>query len=1252
MQVRLLGPFQLEEGGRQIRLGGKRQKAVLAQLVLHANAVVPSEQILIQLWGEDTPPSAANSLQAAISRLRRVLPPGRLVTRGPGYLLHLMPQESDLQEFGHLFAEGRGALAAGDPDTAARTLRVALALWHGPALADFRYEPFAQAEIARLEDLRLECLEERMEADLATGQGGHLVPQLHELVAEHPLRERLRGQLIRALYRSGRQSDALDAFHGARKILRDELGLEPSPELVRLHRAVLAHDKDVLARPNAPPPVAPLRRRLVTVLSLQLHYQALDPEAVDLLHERTQSVFAPIVQRYGGTVFSPDRDRLIGLFGASSLHEDDALRAVRAGVEARDELGRDPGPRPAAAVGIATAEGLVGGDRSPAVSGDVMSRAAALAEAASVDDILIDLQTLRLCSSVVDVQQVGGDRYRLVSAHPGAPAGVSPDGPMIGRDAELRALHAVVRQATTWRRAFLALVTGEAGLGKSRLVTELTAGLTADARFLVGRCLPYGDGITFWPLREMVRHALGGAESLGRLVDLLRPDPDAEIVAYRLMTALGTADRGAVDNAEIFWAARRLFEALASHGPLVVVFEDLHWAEPMLLDLVESVALQAGAAPLVLVGITRPELLEDRPDWAAGVTDKVHVELSPLAPPAARRLLVTLAAGEPITSATATHILETGGGNPLFLEQLVLSLREGEWVSGQSPTLPATIQALLAARLERLGPAERDVLLSAAVEGKDFTQALVERVLGHPLGQQVRRHLLALIRKGLVQPRTGGGPEDHSFRHVLIQQVAYRSIPKMQRARLHEQLADLFELLPDEGPYGLHEIVGYHLEQSALYHDQLAPSTAGPSTQARRGARHLETAGESASARGDAVAAGSLLRRAAALMERDPPSHARILTGLAEALTETGEFESARQSLLTAQRIAADRGDAGGMAHTQVLRLGLDMQVHPESASIAVASHAPELRQIFEQSADPLGLCRVEMLQAAVDWNLARSELAERAWNTALGHAREAGASREEVRCLTWLASAATWGPTPVDQAIDRCESYLEQIGGQPSCTVFISLLLAMLHAMRGGFRNARSLLTRSLSVLDEFGGTLTAVITAQPIAFVAMLEGDPIAAEHHLRSEYESLSRLGHQSQLATAAALLAQAIVAQNSDRHDEIDALLEVSRQAGGGEDVSAEIIADGAQARSLASRGRQREAEAMAAAAVGRAESTDLISQHGDACVDLAWVLGVGGKPSPARAALGTAHRLFERKGNRAAAHMAGKVLAHLVPIEDD
>ena len=870
MRVRILGPFQLEEGGQRITIGGVRQRAVLASLLLHGNEIVPSEQLLVDLWGEDAPPSAANALQAAISRLRRVLPPGRLITTDPGYALRIFPEELDVKEFEQLVSEGRDVLAAGAAAQAARTLSQALSLWQGPALADFRYEPFAQAEIARLEELRLACLEERIEADLALGSAGALVAQLRRLVSEHPVRERLRGQLMLALYRSGRQTEALEVYREFRSVLREELGLDTSPLLRELEAAILRHDPVLSAAPTATG--VPLARGPVTVLCVVLQVAsrsgaALDPEALGVVDEQAVSGLTAVLERYGGKLAISASERLVGVFGVASVHEDDALRAARASLEARNALAteagillRQYGVSLACRFGLATGEALVGGPGPLGFTGDAEAQAVMLAEAAEPGQILISRQTQELAAAAIETESAGPDRFFLRSAHPGVrPLALRLDAPLVGRDEELHQLEAACATATRERVTMLVTVIGEAGLGKTRLVHEIAGRFGREMNILTGRCLPYGEGITFWPLREVVRQA-GGGDSPDKIQALLDGQADAAQVAERLSRALGPGNQGRSDGAEIFWAARRLLETLAQSRPLLVVFEDLHWAEPTFLDLVESLAVQPGRSPLVLVCIARPELLEQRPVWAARAARAVSIDLTPLADGPAAALLDALAGDQRIPPPTRARVLETAAGNPLYLEQLAVSLSE-QAGSQIRPVLPPTIQALLAARLQRLGPGASSALARAAVVGKDFGVDAVRELLPPEARGPLSRNLQTLVAKGLVQrgPPDRSRAEQYSFRHILIQEAAYRAIPKSLRAELHHRFADWLEYVVGEPATQGAEILGYHLEQSVRYRNELRPAEAQSSPLPRRAAAHLETAGRAAHDRGDALAAVNLL---------------------------------------------------------------------------------------------------------------------------------------------------------------------------------------------------------------------------------------------------------------------------------------------------------------------------------------------------------------------------------------------------------
>jgi DNA-binding SARP family transcriptional activator len=1269
MQVRILGPFQVEETGRRITIGGVRQRAVLADLALHANEVVPSEQLLVDLWGEDSPPSAANALQAAISRLRRVLPRSRLITTAPGYSLRIFPAELDVRQFEQLLAEGRDALAAGNAVDAAAMLDQALSLWRGPPLADFRYEPFAQAEIGRMEELQLACLEERAEAHLALGSAGEVAAELRSLVSEHPLRERLRGQLMLALYRAGRQTEALEVYREFRSTLAEELGLEPSSALSDLEAAILRQDPALSPGPasaRAPlpgpaPAGTPLARRPVTVLCVVLQMTsgsgtALDPEAHEVVHEHVAAGLTAVLERYGGKLAISDSDRLMGVFGVASLHEDDALRAAQASLATRaalaaeaDTLRRRQGMSLVCRFGLATGEVLVGGSGLLGFAGDVGARAVTLAEAAEPGQILISAPTQQLAAAAIETERTGPDRFVLQSA----PAGVRPlavrlDAPLVDREEEMGLLQAAYAKATRERVTMTVSVIGEAGQGKTRLVQESAGRLGREVNVLTGRCLPYGEGITFWPLREVVHQAAGGHDSPERIKALLGGEADAAGVAERLHRALGPGNQGRADASEIFWAARRFLEIQARSQPVLVVFEDLHWAEPTFLDLVESLALEPGHAPIALVCVARPELLEQRPAWAVKADRAVSIELPPLDEGPAASLLDALTADQRLPPSTRARLMDTAAGNPLYLEQLAVSLTEQ--TGSDRPALPPTIQALLAARLQRLGPGAGSVLARAAIIGKDFSLEAVRELLPPEARDPLGRNLQTLIARGLVQEGPGRSPaEQYSFRHILIQQAAYRAIPKSLRAELHQRFADRLEFGRPEPVPGLAEIVGYHLEQAVRYGNELWPAEAPSAALSLRAAGHLETAGRAALDRGDDLAAVNLLDRAAGLLPDDDPALARLYTSLGPALTEAGQFEKARATLDHAQRIAAAAGDEGQRAHARVQSLLLGLELNPHEAAAEITRALPELRREFDRSQDELGICRTLQLEAALHWNHARSAAAENAWQRAAQYARRVNDRRELAEILTWLASAALWGPTPAPEGIRRCEEYLDEIGNLPFGRAVILHHLAGLYAMQDDITTADATLTRAQTLLRALSPTVTTAVT-QPAALVAMLVGDPATAETRLRLEYQFLDGMGERRYLATTAAKLARAIAAQGQSRYDEALDLLAISREAADGGDLSAQAVGQGLSARILADRGHHREAEGLARSAAALEAQADLLSEHADTLLDLAHVLVAAGRFPEAHDAATQALDLYQRKGNLPGARESLRCLSRYSPPE--
>jgi DNA-binding SARP family transcriptional activator len=1254
MEVCLLGSLELAEDGLPVAVGGVRQRAVLALLVLYANQVVPAERLLLELWGDDAPPTAVNALQAAVSRLRRALPQGRLITRPVGYLFRAAPQEVDVERFEQLLASGREALARGAAADAAGLLRRALALWRGPALADFRFEPFAQAEIARLEELRLDCIEERIEADLALGAAGELVGELQRLTAEEPLRERLRGQLMLALYRSDRQADALAVYRDLRNLFAEELGLEPAPALRELEAAILRQDPAV-GMPMAPPVSAPTPvRKPVTVLCVELGVAAgaaagLDPETLDVVLGDALAALGSALERHGGKLAAVAGERILGVFGVPTLHEDDALRAAQAALAGRSALAAT-----AAALeqnralsltmrgGLATGEALVGGPEPPGFSSDAIGRAVELAASASAGEILVSEATLQLAAGALEVEHTGPGRVRLQAAQVGArPRTVRLDAPLIGRDAQRSRLGEAFTRALRERAPVLVTVLGEAGIGKTRLARELAAYLAGESTVLVGNCLSYGEGVTFAPLRELVGQTGAGEGGREEVEALLAGEADAERVAECLSAALSPRGEGVFSAVEIFWAARRLLETLARREPLLVILDDLHWAEPTFLDLVEALAAQAEDAPMLLLCLARLELLEQRPAWPAGARRALSIQLEPLADDDAATLLDALA--EVPTARGRKQLLEAAAGNPLFLEQLVASLGEQRRADGLP--LPPTIQALLAARLERLGPGERAVLARAAVLGMSFAVPAITEVLPEQARPPLGRHLRALVAKGLVEPRRSNttAEEDFRFRHILVQQAAYRSVPKSLRADLHERFAGWLQRGVGHGADD-DETLGYHLEQAYRHRTELGRTGPQERALAAQAAERLAAAGRGALARGDLPAGARLLERAVMLLPPEDSARSALLPTLGLALLESGRLADADRILGE----AIERASAGNNPRLEA-RARLEQQfVRLQAGSSRGIAQARQVGDaalaVLAGHGDDLGQCRAWCLRAWIEWTRAQIAVADDAWRLAAEHARRAGDQRELFEILGWRASAAVWGPARVSQAIARCTTIRDQVRASPVAVAVTLHPLGLLHAMDGDFDQARRLVRQGNEILDEFDRLHSAVSHHE--ALVELLAGQPAAAEERLRLGYRRLEEMGERALLATTAAMLAQAVHAQG--HLQEANAFCQVSERTAAAEDLPTQVKWRGVRAKLLGWEGRTGEAAALARQAVRLAARTDMLTMRADALLDLAEVLRLSGPSAEADAAARQALALYERKEDRVSAARARPLLAAGTP----
>jgi DNA-binding SARP family transcriptional activator len=584
MEFRVLGPLEVVERGGALNLGGPKQRAVLALLLLHANEVVPTDRLIDDLWGERPPKTAGAYLQNCVSRLRKVLGAGVLETRPPGYVLSVDPDRVDARRFERLVGEARGLPA---PERAA-ALHDALALWRGPALADFAFEEFAQSEAARFEELRLTALEGRLQAELELGLHGEVAGEVEALAARHPSREGLRRLQMLALYRSGRQADALRAYQEARLALIEGMGIEPGEELRALERMILAHDPalDLVPVGRAPEPEVRAARKKVAVLFAELVLpDGLDPEAELRLASGCLAAASSVIAGHGGAARQLLGEEIVAVFGVPVSHEDDALRAVRAGLELRAAVERG-----GVAIRSAVEAGEVFvGDEGPGITGAALTAGRRLKEASAPGELLLGAGALRLVGHAVDVVP-SGEGFRLLRlVEDASPAARHLEAPLVGRAVELEQLRAAAGDAVRARACRRVLVLGDAGIGKTRLGAELVASLDEGFDVLAGRCAPYGEGATYLPLAEALRQAVGPGDARPRIERRLAGDEDAATVAGLLAGVIG-ASTSAASGDETFWAVRRFLEKLARQRPLILLLEDLHWAEPTLLDLVEYLA--------------------------------------------------------------------------------------------------------------------------------------------------------------------------------------------------------------------------------------------------------------------------------------------------------------------------------------------------------------------------------------------------------------------------------------------------------------------------------------------------------------------------------------------------------------------------------------------------------------------------------------------------------------------------------------
>jgi class 3 adenylate cyclase/tetratricopeptide (TPR) repeat protein len=999
-------------------------------------------------------------------------------------------------------------------------------------------------------------------------------------------------------------------------------------------------------------------RKTVTVLFADvaestLLGERLDPESLRRVMSRYFERTREVLERHGGTVEKFIGDAVMAVFGMPELHEDDALRAVRAATELRqalaslnEELERELGVRIGIRVGVNTGE-VVAGDGSSGqmlVTGDPVNVAKRLEEAARTGEILVGETTRQLVENATVLEPredftVKGKvepvvAWNALAVIEGAPAYARRlDAPLVGREEELQVLQGAFNAAVAERSCRLFTIVGPAGIGKSRLAAELCAAVRDQARVLTAPCLPYGDGITFWPLVRIIG-LLGSDEGVR---DVLAGVEDAELIEDRVLGAVGLTPT-TVSGGEVFWAVRRLFEELARDQSVVLVIEDIHWAEPKLLDLLEYLAGWTDDAPILLLCLARPDLLDERPGWLMSQSG-TGLLLGPLTEAESEALLEEIGREWPLDTAARARITEAAEGNPLYVEQMAAMLAEGATLEA----IPPSIHALLAARLDRLPVEERAVLERAAVAGKDFTRRAILELSPQDELADVDARLLSLVRRDLLAARPGR-EDAYRFRHVLIRDAAYAGIPKELRAQLHERFADWAARTSAGRAGDLDEIVGYHLEQAYRYREQLGPLDDHARSLAERAGVLLGAVGRRAFARDDMPAAIKLLDRALSLLAGEHPARLELVRELSSAFWAIGEITRAESLLNALLEVAAATGDLRMEWYGRVDRAHLRLLIDSHASADELEEVTQSAVRVFEELGDEVGLAqawRRLSLAPRARGDFAKSE---EAVERALRYARRVGDEHEEARIVDNLCAILVYGPTPANIALDRCAELLERAKGNRLVETHVMSAMAVLKAMRGEFDEGRALCRRVTDYYEDLGLRLALVALTEIAGTLELLAGDPVAAEVALRRGYGILSAAGDASFVAFQAGLLAEAVLAQG--RIEEAEQLAQVGED-GAAADIGAQTQWRRTRAKLEASRGRHERAIELAREAVDIAARTDALNMRADTLMRLSEVLRFAGRSEEAESAAREALELYERKGNIMSGQRAAALLAEPV-----
>jgi predicted ATPase/class 3 adenylate cyclase len=1037
------------------------------------------------------------------------------------------------------------------------------------------------------------------------------------------------------------------------------------------------------------------QHRLVTVLfcdvvdSSGLEEQ-LGPEATRHYMDRYQRLAQQVLQGHGGSVGHRRGDGFMTVFGLPDLHDDDALRAVRAAAQFQQELAplraevEEQFSFPLKVrVGVNTGTALVGDGEAleERITGETANLAKRLEAAADPDSIFLGVETFKLVRDAVEVEdrevevKVRGamrslPAYRVLEVLPGRPGRIRrQDRPMIGRVIEQKLLELMFERTLAESRCHLITTLGPAGVGKSRLIEEFAKQLGSRATILRGHCLSYGDSVTFWPIIEIVHYAAGiepadSPEQVHeRLAQLVADEHQADQITLHVAQLLGTSAEVELSG-DTPWALRRLLEALARTGPLVVLIEDLQWAEPTLLEALEHIAEHAIDTPILLIGIGRPdELLLRYPHWPSGKLNVTSVQLSPLSDTEAEELIGHLVEGE-LDLAAQAQITRKAQGNPLILEELtdalmgdgVLHREDGQWTLARNlddVSLPLSIHALLAGRLERLDDSEREVLERAAIVGEQFHLGDISVLVPGRSSEEISKLLEGLIRHELIRRDfdaavplpTESGP-GYRFHHILIRNVAYEGMSERLRALLHERYADWLERGSGERIGLFDELIAYHLSKAVDYLAMIPAQGERRRELARRAGMRFASAGRRAAARGDIRPTTSWLDRASQLLPPDDPARLEVLPDLAGALQAGGRLEAAMkvydEMISAAQLVGAE----DRLKHAALGKLHVTAFRDPDRFLREGPDEVQRAIHVFEREKDLLGLAKAYYFLAYAEWAMGKSTAAGRSAKRARAYARDANDKRWEAHILHLRCLVSYWGPAPLDEVVDDAWTAHAIAGeaGMGGLEAAALTILARVAAMRDNIPEARRLRQEANAITHNLGELLTQATDSVSDGLIELLDENLAGAEQVLLKGHRALQGMGGAAPGASIAAMLARVYLEQR--RYADAERMAMECKAKASERQFDMQIRWRAIWAVVRARRGEQAEAEPLAKEAVRLALQGDQLESRAEAHAGLAEVLRLAERREEAANELQKALDLYEQKGSQRLAKWVRRELAAL------